>query len=106
MVNTAPRFQRYINNLDHCFFDALANVTRLAIIGHDEAAIGQTDFHEALIPLKAKHAPKLKELELGYCFVQDELMDFLVAHSSTLEVRKSFSQKVVIIILFITVDSF
>ena len=32
----------------------------------------------------------LKELELGYYFIQNDLLDFLGAHSSTLAVRKPF----------------
>ena len=88
-ANTAPRFQQYMNNLDHFFLNALQNVTRLAIIGHEEGAIGQTDYHEALMPLRAECVPKLKELELGYYFIQDDFLDFLVAHSSTLEVWKT-----------------
>ena len=86
MTNTAPRFQNYINNLDIYFFNALQNVTRLAIIGHEQGAIGQTMDHEALMPLRTQCVPKLKELELGYYFIQDDLLDFLIAHSSTLEV--------------------
>lgn len=84
-LNTAPRFQRYINNMDLYFFNALENVTRLAIIGHKEAAFGQTMDEEVLIPLRAEHAPKLRELELGCYVIQIDLLDFLSSHSSTLE---------------------
>ena len=87
LIHTSPRFQSYIRNFDHYFFDAIANVTRLAIVGHHDGVIGQI-FREALVPLKTTHVPKLKELELGYYIIQDDLLDFLVAHSSTLEVRK------------------
>lgn len=80
-------------------------MTRLAIIGHEEAAIGQTFSQEAVIPLRAEHAPNLRELELGYYFTQDDLLDFLVAHSSTLEVWESLSSQVAISFLFITVNS-
>ena len=88
MANTAPRFKKYINNLDHYLLNALSNVTRLAIIGHDGGAIGQTFCHEALVPLRTECVPKLRELELGYYFIQDDLLDFLIAHSLTLEVWK------------------
>ena len=87
-ANTGLRSQNYINNLDHHFLSALQNVTRLAIIGHEQGAIGQTMFHEAVIPFRKERVPKLKELELGYYFIQDDLLDFLIAHSSTLEVWK------------------
>ena len=85
-INTQPRFQHYINNLDRCFLNALQNVTRLAIIGHEYGALGQTASHRALVPLRREHAPKLKELGLGYYGIQDYLLDFLMAHSCTLEV--------------------
>ena len=62
-------------------------MTRLAIIGRLDAVIGQV-YREALVPLKTTHLVKLKELELGYYIIQDDLLDFLVARSSTLEVRK------------------
>lgn len=100
MVNTARRFQGYIRKLDQYYLNALANVTRLAIIGHDQAAIGPTGFHEAPVPLKGGHMPKLRELEMGYWFVQDDFLDFLVAHSSTLEVRKSSSLQGIVIFQF------
>ena len=87
LIHTSPRFQSYVKNLDHYFFDAIANVTRLAIVGHHNGVIGQIS-RGALVPLKPTHVPKLKELELGYYIIQDDLLDFLVAHSSTLEVRK------------------
>ncbi len=63
-------------------------MTHLAIIGHEEGGIGQ-DFHWDLrVPLRTTHVSKLKKLELGYYSIEDDLLDFLVAHSSTLEVRK------------------
>ena len=61
-------------------------MTNLAIIGHPKTVLGHDEYYEHLIPLEPKHAPKLKELKLGYYFVQDDLLDFLVSHSSTLEV--------------------
>ena len=89
-LNAIPQFENYINNLDHYFFDALGNVTHLAIIGHEEGAIGQDVYWQARLPLRTTHVPKLKKLELGYCSIQDDLLDFLVAHSSTLEGSKLF----------------
>ena len=86
-LTATSQFQSYIQNLDHYFFDAIGNVTRLAIIGHENGLIGQM-FHGTLVPLKRTHVSKLKELELGYYIIQDNLLDFLIAHSSTLEVRK------------------
>ena len=38
-------------------FDTLKNVTRLAIIGYEEGAVGQTQHHEALVPLETKRVP-------------------------------------------------
>ena len=87
LIHATPRFQSYIKNLDQHFLDAMKNITRLAIIGHRRGLIGQV-YREALIPLKTTHVLKLKELELGYYIIQDDLLDFLVAHSSTLEVRE------------------
>ena len=82
-----PRIrEQFFRNLNRHFLDALENVTRLAIIGDEDGALGQRDYREILIPLKPKHTPKLKELELGYYFIQDDLMDFLVARTLTLEV--------------------
>ena len=83
----ATQFQTCISNPENYFFDAIANVTRLVIIGHDMDIMGRV-LHTFPVPLKATHVPKLKELELRYCSIQGDLLDFLVAHSSTLEVRK------------------
>ena len=88
-INTQPRFRHYINNLDHYFLNALQNVTRLATIGHGKGAIGQTASFKALVPLREECASRLKELELGYYGMQDELLEFLMAHSSTLEVHET-----------------
>ena len=88
-LQVATQFQTYISNPENYFFDAIANVTRLVIIGHDMDVLGRV-LHTSPVPLKATHVPKLKELELRYCSIQGDLLDFLVAHSSTLEVRKPF----------------
>ena len=87
LIHVRQRFQTYIKNLDHYFFDAIGNVTRLAIIGQLDAVIGQV-YREALVPLKTTYLVNLKELELGYYIIQDYLLNFLVARSSTLEARK------------------
>ena len=86
-LQTATQFQTYISNPENYFFDAIANVTRLVIIGHDKYIMGRI-LHASPVPLKATHVPKLKELELRYCVIQSGSLDFLVAHSSTLEVRR------------------
>ena len=94
--HTTSTFPTYIDKLDHYFLDAIRNVTRLAIVGDEQGVIGRT-FWGARFPLKTTHVPKLKELELGYFAIQADLLDFLVAHSTTLEVRK------LILVLFVSV---
>ena len=84
MTSTLPT---YIDKLNDYFLDAIRNVTRLAIVGDEQDVIGRT-YWAARFPLKTTHVPKLKELEIGYFSIQADLLDFLMAHSSTLEVRK------------------
>ena len=84
--HTTSGFALYIDKLDHYFLDAIQNVTRLAIVGDEQGVIGRIHWG-ARFPLKTTHVPKLKELELGYFSIQADLLDFLMAHSSTLEVR-------------------
>ena len=86
-LQMTTQFQPYISNPKDYLFDAIGNVTRLVIIGHEMGIIAEI-IRVSPVPLKATHVPKLKELELGYCSIQGDLLDFLVAHSSTLEVRK------------------
>ncbi|KAK0512967.1 hypothetical protein JMJ35_004984 [Cladonia borealis] len=80
-----PQFPTYFDKLDYYFLDAIRNVTRLAIVGDEQGVIGRTFWPPARFPLRTTHVPKLKELELGYFSIQADLLDFLVAHSSTLE---------------------
>ncbi|KAL8896546.1 MAG: hypothetical protein Q9207_007658, partial [Kuettlingeria erythrocarpa] len=84
-TNTFLGFQYYIENLDRHFLDSLSNVTRLTISGHAQGPIGLTEMHQALVPLRPDHVPKLRELQMGWYFIQDSFVDFLGAHSSTLE---------------------
>ena len=76
-----------MQNLDRCFFDSLVNVTRLSLLGDANACLGAPiKGHKPEVPLRLRHMPKLKELELSYCFIEDRLVAFLAAHSDTLEV--------------------
>ncbi len=85
-INTFPCFHHYIENLDRYYLDPPSNVTRLTISGHEHGPIGFTEMHQALVPLRPDHVPKLRELEMGWYFIQDSFVDFLSAHGSTLEV--------------------
>ena len=85
-LQIATQFQTYISKPENYFFDAIANVTRLVIIGHD-CIMGRI-LHASPVSLRATHVPKLKEFELRYISIQGGMLNFLVAHSSTLEVRK------------------
>ncbi|KAL8644075.1 MAG: hypothetical protein Q9210_007436 [Variospora velana] len=84
-TNTSFCFRHYMQKLDHYFLDALTNVTRLMISGHEEGPVGLTEIYEALVPLKPEHVPKLRELEMRWYFIQETFVDFLKAHSATLE---------------------
>ncbi|KAL8959030.1 MAG: hypothetical protein Q9193_004030 [Seirophora villosa] len=83
--NTFYCFHHYVEKLDHYFFNALTNVTRLTISGHEDGLVGQSEVHQALVPLKPEHVPKLRELEMRWYFIQETFVDFLKAHSTTLE---------------------
>ncbi|KAL9022244.1 MAG: hypothetical protein Q9185_000644 [Variospora sp. 1 TL-2023] len=83
-------FHHYVEKLDHYFLDALTNVTRLTISGHKDRPFGLTEMYAALVPLKPEHVPKLRELEMKWYFIQETFVDFLEAHSATLE-RLTFS---------------
>lgn len=85
-TNTFYCFHHYVENLDLYFFNALTNVTRLTISGHEDGAVGLTEMHQALVPLSSEHLPKLRELEMRWYFIQETFVDFLKAHSTTLEV--------------------
>ena len=52
LIHVRQRFQTYIKSLDHYFFDAIGNVTRLAIIGQV--------YREALVPLKTTYSGQPK----------------------------------------------
>ncbi|KAI4286450.1 MAG: hypothetical protein L6R35_004293 [Caloplaca aegaea] len=84
-TNTLFCFSHYVENLDHYFLDALTNVTRLTISGHEDGPVGLRETYEALVPLKPEHVPKLRELEMRWYFIQETFVDFLKAHSATLE---------------------
>ncbi|KAL9047322.1 MAG: hypothetical protein Q9206_006836 [Seirophora lacunosa] len=84
-TNTFYCFHHYVENLDLYFFNALTNVTRLTISGHEDGAVGLTEMHQALVPLSSEHLPKLRELEMRWYFIQETFVDFLKAHSTTLE---------------------
>ncbi|KAL8966724.1 MAG: hypothetical protein Q9197_005823 [Variospora fuerteventurae] len=84
-TNTLFCFRHYVEKLDHYFLDALTNVTRLTISGHEDGPVGLTGMYDALVPLKPEHVPKLRELEMRWYFIQETFVDFLKAHSATLE---------------------
>ncbi|KAI4113185.1 MAG: hypothetical protein LQ345_005776 [Seirophora villosa] len=89
-TNTFYCFHQYVEKLDHYFFNALTNVTRLTISGHEDGAVGLTAMHQALVPLKPEHVPKLRELEMRWYFIQETFVDFLKAHSTTLETSGAY----------------
>lgn len=69
----------YNDPFDLYFFDALANVTQLTVIGLATA-------NNLQLPLLSHQLRKLKELELKCCYIQDNFMEFLIAHLLTLRV--------------------
>ncbi|KAL9010162.1 MAG: hypothetical protein Q9173_004875 [Seirophora scorigena] len=83
--NTFYCFHHYVEKLDHYFFNALTNVTQLTISGHEYGAVGLTEMYQSLVPLKPEHVPKVRELEMRWYFIQETFVDFLKAHSTTLE---------------------
>lgn len=85
-MHTRAGIKVFFSKLDKYFLDGLSNATHLSILGDPHGAIGLGTFGRALIPFRNDHVPKLKRLELGYYFVQDDFLEFLLAHSSTLEV--------------------
>ena len=80
--------------MDYTFLNALSNVTSLAITGGGpDAPIGETGEFDATLPLRPEQCPYLRHLTLGYYFIQEELIVFLIGHSKTLKVSSLYPLK-------------
>ena len=74
-----------IGNLDKHFLNHLANVTSLSIKASGEGLLGLEGVHHVPLALKAGQMPLLTTPYLEHMFASPELIDFLVAHTDTLE---------------------
>ena len=84
-INTASQYQELAINLDEYFFDHLTNVTELVLKAPEEGPLGSVGMLFIPLALKKDQMPRLKTLQLECVFVGQELIDFLVGHTETLE---------------------
>lgn len=85
LINTHYYYEAMMSKLDKYLFDHLASITTLVLKAPKEGPIGLEGMNHVRLALKKGQMPHLKTLELEYIFVCQELIDFLLDHTQTLE---------------------
>lgn len=84
-VNTCDGYLECVARLDDLFFDHLASATTLTLRAPVEGPIGLEGMRHARLALKKEQMPLLKSLHLEHIFICQELVDFVIGHTNTLE---------------------
>ena len=84
-VNTCDGYLECVARFDKMFFDHLASVASLTLRAHEEGPIGLEGMRHARLALKKDQMPLLKSLHLEHIFICQELVDFVISHTDTLE---------------------
>lgn len=84
-VNTCDGYLECVARFDELFFDHLTSATSLKLKAPEEGPIGLTGMRHARLALKKEQMPLLKSLHLEHIFICQELVDFVVSHTDTLE---------------------
>ncbi|KAF2472374.1 uncharacterized protein BDR25DRAFT_302595 [Lindgomyces ingoldianus] len=83
-VNTLQGYLEFITHLGNHFFDHLTNVTSFSFTATDEGPPGLEGLRHVPLPLLAHHMPHLQTLELGWIFINPQLLEFINSHHETL----------------------
>ncbi len=84
-ANTCAGYLECVARFDELFFNHLASATTLSLRATVQGPIGLEGPHYARLALKKEHMPLLKSLHLEHIFICQELADFVISHTDTLE---------------------
>lgn len=84
-VNTCDGYLECVARFDELFFDHLASVANLTLRAPREGPIGLEGMRHARLALKKDQMPLLKSVHLEHIFICQELVDFVISHTDTLE---------------------
>lgn len=84
-VNTCDGYLESVARFDELFFDHLASATSLTLRATDEGPIGLEGMRHARLALTKEQMPLLQSLHLEHIFICQELVDFVLGHTDTLE---------------------
>ena len=84
-INKVPAYLATMSKLDIYFFNHLTSLTSLTLKAPEEGPLGLEGMNHIPLPLKSHQMPCLKTLFLEYIFIGPDLIDFLTAHTKSLE---------------------
>ena len=84
-VNTLDGYLACVSKFDELFFNHLHSATTMTLKAPEEGPIGLEGMNHEKLALKDDQMPRLRELHLEYCFIGQELANFLKGHDDTLE---------------------
>ena len=84
-VNTCDGYLECVARFDQFFFDHLASATSLTLRAPEEGPVGLEGMRHAHLALKKEQMPLLKTLHLEHIFICQELVDFVISHTDSLE---------------------
>lgn len=84
-IDTCNRYVECLERLGKLFFDHLASATSLNLRAACLGPIGLEDMPYARLALEKEQMTLLKSLHLEHVFICQELVDFVISHTDTLE---------------------
>ena len=84
-LNTCDGYLECVERFDELFFNHLASAISLTLQAPDEGPIGLEGMRHARLAFRRKQMPLLNSLHLEHIFICQELVDFVVGHTDTLE---------------------
>lgn len=84
-VNTCDGYLECVAKFDELFFDHLTSATSLTLRAPEEGPIGLEGMRHARLALEKEQMPLLTSLHLEHIFICQELADFIISHTDTLE---------------------
>lgn len=84
-VNTCDEYLECVAKFDKLFFNHLSSATTLSLKAPPEGPIGLEGMRHARLALGKEQMPLLKSFYLEHIFICQELVDFVISHTDTLE---------------------
>ena len=87
-ANTARGFIDFLNRLGTHFFKHAKNLKELHLVADPDNFYGESDAFTCEIALRQGQMPKLRELHVHHCFIDESLCKYLIAATSAEVLKK------------------